>query len=357
MHDDIATQPLLRWLERFDISVVVPCYRVEKNLDSVLRRVPKDVRYIIVVNDASPDGTASIILQAAARDPRIIAITHKQNQGVGGAMLSGFQKALELGSNLVVKIDGDGQMNPEDTPGLLVPLIQGKADYSKGNRFWDFRALRQMPLIRRTGNLVLSFLVKAATGYWNCFDPCNGFIAIRGDVLAQLPLHKVHRSYFFETSMLSNLGLLNAVVRDVPLPARYGNEVSSLSIKRVLLEFPPRLTKLACQRVLLKNFVYDFNMESVHLLFGFPMLLAGVVYGGWNWIRYLQLDRPAPSGTVVISALLIILGFQLLLSAVALDLQATPRTPICGGPLSGTANSASSRHLEQTEQPVPANPL
>jgi len=269
-------------------------------------------------------------------------------------MISGFRKALELRAQIVVKMDGDGQMSAEDIPALLQPLISGEADYAKGNRFWDFQALRRMPLIRRTGNLVLSFLVKAATGYWNCFDPCNGFFAIRGDVLAQLPLAKVHRSYFFETSMLSNLGLLSAVVRDVPLPARYANEVSSLSIRRVLWEFPPRLGMLTCKRLLLKNFLYDFNMESVHLVFGLPMLLAGAVYGGCNWIHYARLGTPAPSGTVVISALLIILGFQLLLSAVGLDLQATPRHPICEGPLQSTETPRSPGGSAKLEGPVVA---
>jgi glycosyltransferase involved in cell wall biosynthesis len=336
-----------RWLSQFVIAVVIPCHRVERQIERVLRSIPCYVRHIVAVNDASPDDTQAVLERVASDDPRIILVRHRSNHGVGGAMVSGFKKALELGAQVVVKMDGDGQMSAEDLPGLLAPLIRGEADYAKGNRFRDFQALRRMPLLRRVGNMGLSFLVKAATGYWNCFDPCNGFVAIRGDVLAQIPLDNVHRSYFFETSMLGNLGLLNAVVRDVSLPARYGSEVSSLSLPRVLFEFPPRLAALLCKRLFLKNFVYDFNLESVQLMFGLPMLLAGAAYGVSNWIYYGSRGQGAPTGTVVIPALLIILGFQLLLAAIGLDLQATPRIPICGGPLGEVEEPSGARGHSQ----------
>ena len=129
-------------------------------------------------------------------------------------------------------------MDPAHIPALVKPLILGKADYVKGNRFRDFQSLQQMPIVRRVGNLGLSFLTKAATGYWGIFDPTNGFFAIRAEVLAQLPLDKLDRRYFFETSMLANLYLLGALVMDVPIPARYRNETSNLSIRRTLIEFP-----------------------------------------------------------------------------------------------------------------------
>ncbi len=347
--DDAASNLAQRSLGQFKIAVVVPCFRVENEIENVILSIPGYVRHIIAVNDASPDRTGEILDRLRSRDARVIIVTHRQNQGVGGAMISGFERALELGAEVVVKMDGDGQMSASDIPALVAPLIRGKADYAKGNRFWDFRALRQMPLLRRVGNLGLSFLVKAATGYWNCFDPCNGFLAIRADVLEHIPLHKVHRSYFFETSMLSNLGLLNAVVQDVPLPARYANEVSSLSVRKVLWEFPPRLAVLAGKRLLLKNFLFDFNLESAHLLVGTPMVVAGVIYGGCKWIHYAQVGKAAPTGTVVISALLIILGFQLLLSALGLDLQATPRTPINSGPLRGEQDQRAARTPDENK--------
>jgi dolichol-phosphate mannosyltransferase len=329
---------LTAWLQRYFIVAVVPAYRVEKEIEAVLRSMPAFVKRIIVVNDASPDETGAVVAKIAATDNRILLLNHEVNQGVGGAMVTGFRQALELGAQVVVKVDGDGQMDVNDMPGLLAPLIRGEADYTKGNRFRDFQALSQMPPLRRFGNMLLSFLAKAATGYWNCFDPTNGYVAIRGDVLAQLPMHRIDRTYFFETSMLARLYLLGALVRDVPMKAHYGTETSSLAIRKVLREFPLRLLKCFCKRIILKKFIYDLTIESIYLLVGVPMLLIGVLYGGYNWILYARSGIRAPTGTVVISAMLIILGFQILLAAVNIDLQSVPREPICDGPLRESSN-------------------
>jgi hypothetical protein len=236
---------------------------------------------------------------------------------------------LELNADIAVKIDADGQMSPDDLPALLEPLLRGQGDYSKGNRFRDFQALRRMPPVRRIGNMVLSFLTKAAVGYWSCFDPCNGYVAVRGDVLRRLPLDALGRSFFFETSMLAQLYLLGAVVKDVPIQARYADEQSHLSIRRVWGEFSRKLVACFLRRMVLKNFVYDFSMESIYLLAGLPLLLAGATYGGVNWFLYRLAGEGAPTGTVVIPAMLIILGFQLLLAAVGEDLRRVPREPLC----------------------------
>ena len=324
---------LTEWLQRYFIVAVVPAYRVEKEIEAVLRSMSAFVKRIIVVNDASPDQTGAVVAKIAATDNRILLLNHEVNQGVGGAMVTGFRQALELGAQIVVKVDGDGQMDISDMPSLLAPLVRGEADYTKGNRFRDFQALSQMPPLRRFGNMLLSFLAKAATGYWNCFDPTNGYVAIRGDVLAQLPMHRIDRTYFFETSMLARLYLIGALVRDVPMKARYGTETSSLAIRKVLREFPGRLLKCFCKRIILKKFIYDLTIESIYLFCGIPMLLVGVLYGGYNWILYAKSGIGAPTGTVVISAMLIILGFQILLAAVNIDLQSVPREPLCDGPL------------------------
>lgn len=315
-------------LERCEISIILPAFNEGSHIEEVLASIPEFVRYVIVVDDASSDNTASRVNECAEIDTRIVLIRHERNQGVGGAMLSGFRKALELQADVVVKMDADGQMPATLLPRLLLPLIRGEADYAKGNRFHDFRALACMPKIRRAGNMMLSFLTKCAVGYWTCFDPCNGFVAIRGEVLAQLPLHRIAKSWFFETSMLAELFLLNAVVRDVPMPARYGNETSHLSVTRVLLEFPPRLFLCFCRRLLLKNFIYDFSMESVYLLAGLPMLMIGVLYGGLSWMHYARAGLGAPTGTVVIPAMLITLGVQFLLSAIAEDMRRVPTEPL-----------------------------
>jgi dolichol-phosphate mannosyltransferase len=309
---------------KFNIAAVIPAYRVERDIQSVLSGLPTYIKYIIVVDDASPDSSAELVTAAAKKDKRITLIKHTQNQGVGGAMISGFRKALELGAQIIIKLDGDGQMDTTHIPALITPLIQGKADYVKGNRFRDFQSLQKMPLIRRIGNLGLSFLTKAATGYWNIFDPTNGFFAIRAEILAQLPLNKIDRRYFFETSMLANLYLLGALVMDVPIPAQYGNETSNLSIRRTIFEFPLKLFVTFLRRIVIRYYIYDFSMMSLYLMIGIPLLLFGGIFGGVKWIQYASQNIPAPTGTVMLPTLSVILGIQILLSAIEIDMNSTP---------------------------------
>jgi hypothetical protein len=249
-------------------------------------------------------------------------------------MISGFRKALELGAQIVIKLDGDGQMDPAHIPALITPLIQGKADYVKGNRFRDFQSLQQMPFVRRVGNLGLSFLTKAATGYWSVFDPTNGFFAIRAEILAQLPLEKIDHRYYFETSMLANLYLLGALVVDISIPARYGSETSNLSIRRTLFEFPFKLLITFFRRILLKYYIYDFSMMSLYLMIGVPLLLFGGIFGGVKWVTYASQNIPAPTGTVMLPTLSVILGIQILLSAIEIDMNSTPRKAL-SDPLEG----------------------
>jgi dolichol-phosphate mannosyltransferase len=314
--------------KRYVIAAIVPAYRVEAQIQAVLRGLPSYLSHVIVVDDGSPDQTAARVEVVARRDRRVILLRHDRNRGVGGAMMTGFRKALELGAQIIVKIDGDGQMDIDYLSDLLVPLTQGRADYTKGNRFRDFAALRRMPWIRRVGNIGLGFLVKAATGYWNLFDSTNGFVAIRAGTLAQLPLDRIDPTFYFEISMLANLYLIGAVVHDVPMPARYKDEVSNLLIERVLLEFPLKLFGTFVRRAVLKNFIYDFSMVSIYLLTGLPLLLFGLIFGITKWVQYYRLGIPAPTGTVILPTLSVLVGIQLLLSAIESDLRSVPRQPL-----------------------------
>ena len=315
-------------LKKYDIAVVIPCYRVEHEISSVLASLPRYIKHIIVVDDASPDDTAGIVTGLAKKNRRVVLVRHTVNQGVGGAMRTGFQKALELGAQIVVKVDGDGQMDLTYLPDLLIPLIDGRADYAKGNRFRDFQALQKMPLIRRVGNMGLGFLAKAATGYWNLFDPTNGFVAIRAGVLAQLPLNRIDRTFFFETSMLAHLYLLGAVIKDVPMPARYQGEKSNLSIRRVLFEFPFKLLQTYLRRLVLKNLIYDFSMASIYFGVGVPLLLFGLVFGIIKWVDYASRNIPAPTGTVMLPTLSVLLAIQFIVAAIEIDLRSTPKEPL-----------------------------
>jgi glycosyltransferase involved in cell wall biosynthesis len=315
------------------VVTVIPAFNVAGTIARVAEQMPPLVSHIIIVDDASTDGTVAVVEQLAARDVRVELIRHQANGGVGAAMVSGFRRALELDAAIVVKVDGDGQMPLAFLPRLIEPLLDGRADYVKGNRFRDRKEIRQMPPLRRFGNLVLSFLAKAATGYWNCFDPTNGYTAIRGEVLAALPLEKVDRRWFFEISMLTRLYLLGAVVRDEAIPARYEGAPSSLSVAHVVRDFPARLLYAFARRIVLRYFVYDFSVVSLHIAGGLPLFLGGLLFGGYKWYWYASHQIAAPTGTVVLAAVMLILGFQLLLSATMLDLAAVPNEPINEGPL------------------------
>ena len=307
------------------LSVVIPCYNVANHIETVVREMPSDISWIIVVNDDSKDATESILLRLTKENDKLIYLRHAANQGVGGSMITGYQKAIELKSDIIIKIDGDGQMDPAYIASLIKPITDNRADFTKGNRFRDLKALSSMPVSRRIGNMGLSFLIKAASGYWNIYDPTNGFTAIRNETLRSLDLNKIHKRYFFESSMLIELYHANAVVQDVPMKARYGNETSGLSATRSFFEFPPKLFIAFLKRIILKYFLFEFNIASLYMLFGFPLFFFGVIYGLVNYIKYASSHIPAPTGTVVIPTLLIILGFQLLLSAVNYDISNYPK--------------------------------
>ncbi|HEX5719797.1 MAG TPA: glycosyltransferase family 2 protein, partial [Thermoanaerobaculia bacterium] len=249
------------------------------------------------------------------------------NGGVGAAMITGYRQALELGADVVVKMDGDDQMNPKHLLPLLDPILAGEADYTKGSRFFHTRQLRQMPFVRRAGNLGLSFLTKASSGYWDVFDPTNGYTAIHRRVLEVLDWNNIDRRWFFETSMLIELNLARAVVRDVQIPAKYGDERSSLSAASALVRFPRRLLGAFFRRLWLQYFVRDFSPVSLFLVSGTLLSLFGTIWGLAHWVRSSQTGIEASTGTVMVAVVPLILGVQLLLQAVSLDIQNTPKVP------------------------------
>jgi dolichol-phosphate mannosyltransferase len=308
------------------VGVVVPAYRVAQQIEKVIRGIPAWIRTIIVVEDASPDDTAERVSRLG--DPRVRLIRHEKNQGVGGAMATGFAEAIRQGLDIVVKMDGDDQMDPAHLPVILAPLLENRADMVKCNRYASLAHIRDMPKIRVIGNAGLTFLVKTASGYWNTFDPANGYLALRTAVLERLDLERLPRRYYFESGFLVELGILRAVVQDVPISARYGDEVSSLSVPRTLVEFPPRLLKGLLRRLFWRYFVHDFSAVSVFLLLGLPLFLFGAVLGTQTYWKYASANEYAPAGLVMLAAMPVFLGAQLIVQAIVLDVQNVPRDPI-----------------------------
>jgi dolichol-phosphate mannosyltransferase len=310
------------------VAVVIPAYRAATHIADVLAGIPSLVAWIVVVDDCSPDETASVVQESARRDPRIRLLRHEENQGVGGAVLTGYAEAHRLGAEIVVKMDSDGQMDPRYLPALIEPIVRGEADYAKGNRYLHARQLRSMPLVRRVGNLGLSFLTKAASGYWNMFDPTNGYTAIHTSVIPLINRENIARRYFFESSMLLELSLLRAVVCDVYIPAKYGDETSRLSEFSTLMEFPGRLLRGFMRRLWVQYFVRDFGIASVFTVSGTLLLAFGLLFGAWHWFEAIRTMVPTATGTVMLAVLPIILGIQFLLQAVVADVQNVPHEPL-----------------------------
>lgn len=305
------------------IAVVVPSYQVRKHILGVLAGIGPETGRIYVVDDCCPEGSGKLV-EAECMDPRVTVIFHEENQGVGGATLSGYQAAVSDGAEAIVKIDGDGQMDPSLIPRLAAPIIAGEADYSKGNRFYDLEGLKPMPPIRMMGNAFLSFTSKLSSGYWNIFDPTNGFTAIHHKIVRSLPTHKISPRWFFESDMLFRLGIQRAVICDIPMPATYGDETSSLKISRVFLVFAWKHAWNTLKRIFYNYYLRDFNVASIELLLG----LIAMGFGGWvgtiHWTESYSSGQAATSGTVMLAALPIIVGMQLLLAFLGFDLRNIP---------------------------------
>jgi dolichol-phosphate mannosyltransferase len=308
------------------IAVVVPSYRVTDHIQEVLSKIGPEVQQIFVVDDACPDNSGDFV-EKNVKDKRVTVLRHESNQGVGGAVISGYRAALASEADIVVKVDGDGQMDPELIPRLVEPILRGEADYVKGNRFDSLEDLFEMPRIRIFGNAVLSLWSKLSSGYWSINDPTNGFTAIHVTALKGINLDKLRKSYFFESDLLFRLSVVNAVVADMPMKAVYGEERSHLRIRKVLLEFPYRHTVNLAKRVFYKHYLREWSIASFELPIGAAFTVFGIWFGLSSVVAANALGRAATAGQVTLSAVGIILGVQLLLSFLAYDIQAEPRIP------------------------------
>ncbi|MEY2928224.1 MAG: hypothetical protein RL367_2701 [Pseudomonadota bacterium] len=309
------------------IAVVIPCFRVSKQVLDVIAKIGPEVRLIFAVDDCCPEKSGHLIAESCD-DPRLSVLYHDANKGVGGAVMTGYRAALAAGADVIVKVDGDGQMDPALVPVIARPVLDGRADYAKGNRFHSVWNVRSMPGIRLFGNAVLSFLTKLSSGYWSIFDPTNGYTAIHAEALRQLELANVNERYFFESDMLINLGNIRAVVADVPMAAKYGDEQSSLKIGQVIGQFLTKNLRELTKRIFYTYFLRDFNMASAQLLMGSLLFGFGSIFGAIHWFESMSSGAPATTGTVMIATLPIILGFQLLLGFLGFDMANEPKQPL-----------------------------
>lgn len=309
------------------IAVVIPCYRVKAQILAVLQKIGPECWKIYVIDDQCPEQTGDYV-KSNVSDPRIAVVYNTENLGVGGAVIEGYKRAIADGATVIVKVDGDGQMNPELIRQFVQPIIDGLADYTKGNRFYNLDYISRMPVIRIVGNAVLSFMTKLSSGYWDLFDPTNGYTAIHASVAAMLPLDKISKRYFFESDVLFRLNTVRAVVIDIPMQPAYGAEISNLHLTKILPEFLVKHTKNTFKRIFYNYYLRNFSLASIELIAGIIAIGFGSVFGTLSWIASAATGEEASAGTVMLAALPIMLGIQFVLAFFNYDISSTPRYPI-----------------------------
>lgn len=305
------------------IAVVIPSYRVKPHILGVIAGIGPEVDRIYVIDDTCPDGSGDWVAQHCV-DARVTVLRHATNQGVGGAVMTGYRAAIADGMAVIVKVDGDGQMDPGLIPSFVAPILAGDADYTKGNRFFDLEQIGAMPPMRLFGNAVLSFMTKLSSGYWDLFDPTNGFTAIHAEVARRLPFSRISQRYFFETDVLFRLNTLRAVVVDVPMDASYGDEVSNLKISKVVTEFLVKHIRNFSKRIFYNYYLRNMSVASIELPLGLLLLTLGSCFGIWHWIASARAGVATAPGTVMVAALPVLMGVQLLLAFLAHDVQSVP---------------------------------
>lgn len=311
----------------YKIAVVIPTYKARNHVLGVIEKIGPEVARIYIVDDCCPDGSGDFVA-VNCKDRRVSVVKHEENQGVGGAVMTGYKAAIKDGMDILVKIDSDGQMDPALIMNFATPVIYGEADYAKGNRFFDLEKVRSMPKLRIFGNAVLSLMCKLSSGYWNIFDPTNGYTAIHSDVARHLPFNKISRRYFFETDILFRLNTLRAVVVDVPMEAKYGDEVSNLKISKIIGEFLVKHMRNFSKRIFYNYYLRDMSLASIELPAGLVLLIFGLVYGGYQWLHSAQAGVSTPAGTVMLSAFPIFAAIQLLMGFIGYDISSVPTRPL-----------------------------
>lgn len=302
----------------------MPAYKEEKMIATVISTMPDFVDHIVIVDDHSPDATSEVVNKIA--DPRVTLIRHEVNQGVGGAIVTGHRAAIDLGADVNVIMAGDAQMDPAFLPDLLDRVAKDGYGFAKANRFFSPESFEGMPSYRIFGNIVLSFMTKLASGYWNLFDPQNGYTAIRTEVLKRVPLERVSRRYSFENDLLIHLNILQVGAVDVPIPARYGDEVSSIKLSSVIPELMNLLFRGFWRRIWYRYVLWSFSPVALLLIFGLVLFGIGLAVAIWVCFQVAS-SVVATAATVMLAALPLMLGTQMLLSALQLDIQASPSKP------------------------------
>jgi glycosyltransferase involved in cell wall biosynthesis len=304
------------------IAAVVPAYKEEAHVAQVIETMPEFVDHILVVDDASPDATGDAARTAA--DARTEVLVHEVNKGVGGAIVTGHRRAIKLGCDVSVVMAGDAQMDPAHLPELLDPIAERGYGFTKANRLYSAAGFEGMPKRRLFGSVVLTFMSKASSGYWNLVDPQNGYTAVTTESLRRLPLSKIAERYDFENDMLNWLNIAGVKATDVNIPAVYGSEVSSMNLFKVAPRILWTLIKGWWRRMWRKYILWNFSPIALLLVLGLILFLFGLVTGVWATVWSLSNGASASTGTWLLGVVPFIVGLQFMVQGLVLDIQATP---------------------------------
>lgn len=303
------------------IAVIVPAHNEEKLIGNVLKTVPNFVDHIVVIDDASSDRTGDVVKIHQLEDSRITFIQHKVNEGVGGAIVTGYKWAKDHEIDISVVMAGDAQMDPKDLPRLLDPVVEGVADYAKGNRLFTGKAWKVIPKTRYLGNGILSFLTKIASGYWHVADSQSGYAAITLEVLKTIDLDTIYKRYGMPNDLLVKLNVYNFKVKDVPVTPVYGiGERSGMKIYKVVFTLSFLLMKLFLWRLKEKYVIRDFHPLVLFYLMGFVLTPIGIGFGFYLLI-YRIFVGPVAATSALFAAFFAISGLQSLFFAMWFDME------------------------------------
>ncbi|HUD07737.1 MAG TPA: glycosyltransferase family 2 protein [Candidatus Saccharimonadales bacterium] len=301
------------------VAAILPCYNEEKLISKTVTTMPDFVDEIIAIDDCSKDTTWQVITDLAKKNKRVQPIHLDVNEGIGGAYLHGFKKALDDSIDLVVTMAGDAQCNQDYISNMIDTLIDNNLDYVKANRFVHLGALKQMPKYRRIGNIIVTILTKFSTGYYSIFDSQNGYGVLRSKTLEKMSFETIGRRYDYENTLLITLSIMGAKVKDEPVPAIYGDEVSTIPVFKTTLRALVVVWKGFWKRIYYKYVIYGFHPIALFLFSGIILSLLGISYGIFILLEKIIRNLSPSTGTVMLCVLPLILGFQLLLTALTMD--------------------------------------
>ena len=302
------------------IAVVVPCYNEESQIEQVIATIPDYIDAIVVIDDVSRDNTIKVIERAQQGNPKVVLIKHDKNQGVGGAIASGYKWARDNNMDIAVVMAGDGQMDPDELPKLIEPIVNGETDYTKTNRLFYGDAFNQIPKVRYFGNSILSLLTKIASGYWHIADSQSGYTAIGKEPVQLIDWDKMYKRYGQPNDLLVRLNIYNFRVRDIITKPVYNvGEKSKMKVHHVVFTIGWLLIKQFFFRLKEKYVIRDFHPLVFFYFFGFFLMAASIplfVRFMYFWIAFNHI----PKVNFLAWMFAVIMGIQFILFAMWFDM-------------------------------------